>query len=131
MATTTCDFRNNDVTDQEHTRPVRHYRPRVDITESASELTVCAEMPGVGIKNIDINFENGQLTIHGRVASRQGDDTEYLLQEHDIGDFYRTFQVSEQIDANKIEAAYTNGVLTLRLPKVEAAKPRKITVKTA
>ncbi len=53
----------------------------------------------------------------------------YLLREYGVGDFYRTFRVSEQIDASRIEAEYADGVLKLHLPKVEAVKPRKITVK--
>jgi HSP20 family protein len=119
------------VTRAEHTRGVRHYQPAVDILESAHELTVLADMPGVAPGDVAVNFENAALTIHGKVKPRQGEQTEYMLREYGIGDFYRTFQVSETIDAAKITAEFTNGVLTLHLPKVEAVKPRKIAVKTA
>ena len=114
----------------EHTRNVRHYRPNVDIVEQADELTVYADMPGATSDGIDINFENGTLTIHGKVKPRQSDETDYLLHEYGIGDFYRTFQVSETIDSERITADYADGVLVLHLPKVEAVKPRKIAVKT-
>jgi HSP20 family protein len=114
----------------ERTRGGYVYRPNVDIVEKQDELLLLADMPGVSGSEIDIRFEDGELTIHGPVASRQPDETHYLLHEYGIGDFYRTFRVSEQIDATKISAEYKDGVLALHLPKVEAAKPRRINVKT-
>jgi HSP20 family molecular chaperone IbpA len=112
----------------EQTRGGQFYRPHVDILENEDELLLLADMPGLHSDDIDINFEDRQLTIHGHVRPRQPADTRYLLQEYGVGDFYRTFQVSEQIDAERIHATYTDGVLALHLPKVEAAKPRKIAV---
>lgn len=114
----------------ERTRGGRVYRPNVDILEKPDELLVLADMPGVKGSEIDIRFEDGELTIHGQAASRQADDTRYLLQEYGVGDFYRTFRVSEHIDSTTINAEYKDGVLMLHLPKVEAAKPRRINVKT-
>ena len=119
----------SDVTRAEHTCSGRLYQPNVDILETADELTVLAGIPGVDGSDIDIGFENGTLTIHGKVPPRQGEDTNHLLREYGIGDFHRTFQVSEAIDASRITAECANGVLTLHLPKVEAVKPRKINVK--
>jgi HSP20 family molecular chaperone IbpA len=101
----------------EHTRSVRHYRPNVDILETAEELTVLADMPGTSPEDIDIDFEKGTLTIHGKVRPRQPDNTQFLLQEYGLGDFYRTFQVSETVDAGRIAADYKDGVLVLHLPK--------------
>lgn len=111
----------------ERTRMGRLYRPNVDICENDNELTLFADMPGASGENIDISFENGMLTIHGRVEPRQR-QTDYLLREYGLGDFYRTFQVDETIAADRITAEYRDGVLILHLPKVEAAKPRKINV---
>ena len=116
------------VTRAEHTRSGRLYQPNVDILESTNELTVLADMPGVGGDDIDINFENGTLAIHGKVRPRRGENANCLLEEYGVGDFHRTFQVSEAIDASRITAECAHGVLTLHLPKVEAAKPRKIKV---
>jgi HSP20 family protein len=115
-------------TQSERTRGGRVYRPNVDIVEKQDELLVLADMPGVNGGDIDIRFEDGELTIHGPAAQRQDGQTRYLLQEYGVGDFYRTFRVSEQIDASKISAEYKDGVLSLHLPKVEAVKPRRIKV---
>ena len=114
----------------EHTRGGPYYRPTVDIYELADELVVLADVPGAKNDQIDIHFEDGSLTIHARVPNRQESQGPYLRKEYGVGDFYRTFRVSEQIDAARISAEYTAGVLTLHLPKIEAAKPRKISVKT-
>lgn len=117
-----------EVARSEHTRNWPHYRPNVDILESAGELTVFADMPGTTGDNIDINFENGTLTIHGKVGDREPKDAGLVSREYGVGDFHRTFQVSEKIDAGNITAEHADGVLTLHLPKVEAVKPRKILV---
>ncbi|HVX63000.1 MAG TPA: Hsp20/alpha crystallin family protein [Pirellulales bacterium] len=112
----------------ERTRGGTYYQPNVDILEKENELLLLADMPGAKADAIDVRFEEGELTIHAPVTERQSDDAKYLLAEYGVGDFYRTFRVSEQIDAAKIHAEYSDGVLRLHLPKVEAAKPRRITV---
>lgn len=114
----------------ERLRDGRIYRPNVDILEEKDELRLLADMPGVTGDSIAIDFEEGVLTIQGKVAPRKVDGVG-MLQEYGVGDFYRTFRVSEQIDASRIRAEYADGVLTVHLPKVEAAKPRKIEVRTA
>ncbi len=119
-----------DVATTEHTRTGPMYRPDVDIIERPDELTVLADMPGVSADEIDINFENGVLTIHGKVEARQSDGS-FLRQEYGVGDFHRTFNVSKAIDGTAISAEYADGVLTLHLPKVEAVKPHKIAVKAS
>jgi HSP20 family molecular chaperone IbpA len=114
--------------DAEQTRGGQYYRPNVDIIETPDELLVVADMPGLASDLIDIRFEEGALTIHGRVPPRQPAGTRFLLQEYGLGDFFRTFRVSENIDSERITADYADGVLTLHLPKSERAKPRKIAV---
>jgi len=114
----------------EHTRSADHFRPNVDILEKEHELLVLADVPGAASDKIDIDFEDGALSLHARVEPRQAAETQYLLREYGTGDYCRTFRVSEAIDAEKIAAEYANGVLTLHLPKAEAARPRKITVNT-
>lgn len=91
--------------------------PPVDVLENENELLVLADLPGVSAEHVDIRFENGELTVHGR---RSGDDGP---------SYFRAFRVTEHVAADKIEADLRHGVLTLRLPKVEAVKPRRIAVK--
>jgi len=113
----------------ERTRRGLAYRPRVDILETPAELTLVAELPGVKSEQVDIDFEDGILTIQGRVEPRYGEQANFLLYEYPVGDFYRTFRVSEQVDAAGIHAECAHGVLTVHLPKAAAAKPRRIAVK--
>ncbi|MFQ5496125.1 MAG: Hsp20/alpha crystallin family protein [Phycisphaerae bacterium] len=105
------------------------FRPNVDILEHPDELTVLADVPGTRSEDIDVQFENGTLTIHAKVGDREVPDSGYVLCEYGVGDFQRTFQVSETIDAERISAEYVDGVLVLHLPKIEAARPRRIAVK--
>lgn len=129
MSETTMKTENPKAADEtERTRSGQTYRPNVDIVEHRDELVLVADMPGVKSAELDIRFEDGELSIRAPVAARQPEGTRYLLREYGVGDFYRSFRVSEQIDASRISAEYADGVLKLRLPKVEAAKPRKIAV---
>ncbi|HEX3868874.1 MAG TPA: Hsp20/alpha crystallin family protein, partial [Pirellulales bacterium] len=104
------------------------YRPMVDILETSDELLLRADVPGAKRDEIDIRFEDGQLTVHAPVAERYKDAASFFAVEYGVGDFYRTFRVSEQIDSSKINAEYADGVLIVHLPKTEAVKPRKIEV---
>jgi HSP20 family protein len=114
----------------EHTRSGSYYRPNVDILEQADELVVLADVPGATADDVAVDFEDGSLTIHAKVPPRQDEAVEFLAQEYGVGDYYRTFRVSEAIDAAKITADYADGVLTLHLPKAESTKPRKVDVKS-
>jgi HSP20 family protein len=105
--------------------------PAVDIVETAHDFTVTADMPGAAADRIDVQYEDGELRIHAPVAPRQSADRRYLLQEYGVGDYRRSFRIGPDVDAAKIEARYADGVLTLKLPKVEAKKPRKVTVNVA
>lgn len=119
-----------DVATIERTRGGLTYSPRIDIWESEDELVLYADMPGVLPENLDIQFENRELRIHGKVEPRH-ENINFLYGEYGIGDFYRTFTVGEAIDAEKISAELKNGVLALHLPKTEAVKPRRIEVKSS
>jgi len=115
----------------EFSRGARQYCPNVDIVENTEELAVLMDVPGVSPEDIDIRFEQGTLTITGRARNRQPESTRYRLWEHEPGVFHRSFTVSEAVDATRIGAECADGVLTVHLPKVEAAKPQKITVRAA
>ncbi len=130
-ATATVEKRTARPTQDEPTSSGRVYMPAVDIFERANELVIVADMPGADAKAIDIQFENGTLTLEGRVARRGTANVRPLVREYGYGDFRRVFEIGELIDSQRISAEYADGVLTLHLPKVAAALPRKIEVRTA
>ncbi|MBE0596818.1 MAG: Hsp20/alpha crystallin family protein [Desulfuromonadales bacterium] len=112
---------------REETRtPANHIRPAVDIFETEQGLHLLADLPGVGKEGLSIDIHNGVLTIQGKGAELPG--RQRLLREFDLVSYYRQFQLPEEIDAEKVSAELKNGVLTLQLPKAEAAKPRRIEI---
>ncbi|MBX9580999.1 MAG: Hsp20/alpha crystallin family protein [Gemmataceae bacterium] len=102
--------------------------PRVDILETEHEFLLLADLPGVTADGVDIRFEQGELTIHGKRPAKYAGKDE-AVREHPGTNFSRVFGVAETVAADKIEADLKHGVLTVRLPKVEAVKPRKIAVR--
>ncbi len=114
----------------ESTRNVPIFIPAVDIYESESALTLVADMPGVPLDGIDIDLDSDQLTIRGTVPEEK-EKGKLLFREYTTGDYHRQFTLSSDIDREKIQASMKDGVLKLVLPKAEAAKPRKITVKSS
>ena len=106
------------------------WRPSIDVSETDAELIVKAELPGITKDNVQVTLTNGLLTIKGEKKVENDEKKEgYHLVERRYGSFCRTFRVSEDIDADKIDAAYKDGVLAVTLPKIEPAKPRAIEVK--
>lgn len=113
----------------EQTRPGPVYTPAVDIFESDEAITVLADMPGVQPEDLKIDLRDSVLTLSGRATVAQHPDESRVLREYDTGTFYRQFTLAETIDQNKIDAHLNDGVLRLRLPKVERMKPRQIKVR--
>jgi HSP20 family molecular chaperone IbpA len=112
----------------EATRNTTYFTPRVDIIETEKELLIYADMPGALPHDIDLRYENGELTLRGKVEQREHAGN-LVFGEFEVGDFYRAFQVHESIDASKIDAEFKNGVLIVHLPKQEHAKPKQVPVK--
>ena len=113
---------------KEATRDQHYISPAVDIFETEDALTLVADMPGVEKDKLDIDVDQGILSITagtGKVADGQA-----IYREFRPRGYYRQFRLLEDFDADKAEAELKNGVLTLRLPKAESAKPKKIVVKT-
>jgi HSP20 family protein len=119
-----------EVTRAETTYSGPQFAPRVDIYETDKELTLFADLPGVAPTDVDLHYEKGELVLRGKVQAPPHNRPR-LLEEYEVGDFYRVFAIHESIDAGKIEAECKNGVLTVHLPKVEAVRPRQIRIKTA
>jgi HSP20 family protein len=113
---------------QEATVPARTFVPTADIFESDSALTVVLEMPGVDKSRVDISVEDGILSIQGQLDFSKYEGMQPLYTEYNIGNYRRSFSLSNNIDQGKIGAEMNDGVLTITLPKAEEAKPRRISV---
>jgi len=108
----------------------RPWAPAVDIYETENELVFKADVPDVDAKDIDVRVENQTLTLSGerRFEAPNSDNKGYHRIERSYGKFVRSFAVPGVFDTDKIAASFKNGVLSVTLPKKEAAKPRQIKV---
>ena len=110
-------------------RATRPWSPAVDIYETENELVLKADVPEVDAKDIDVRVENQTLTVSGeRKFEQEKENKGYHRIERSYGSFVRSFAVPNTFDTDKISADFKNGVLTVSLPKKEAAKPRQIKV---
>lgn len=111
----------------EQTRTTLQFTPAVDIYEDDDGLVLMADLPGVSKDKLSIDLKEDVLTISGEVPDPNfvGDS---LLNEYQAGGYIRQFTLGEAIDRGKIDAKLKNGVLTLRLPKAEKARPQRIEV---
>lgn len=108
--------------------------PAVDIVEQDKAFEITAELPGLDEKNIEVVMRNGNIAIRGEKRDEKEEKSgDYYLRERQFGSFERTFALPDGVDADKIEARFSKGVLTVTLPKsAEAQKPeQKVTVKAA
>jgi HSP20 family protein len=113
---------------EESTIPARSFVPTADIYEDRDSLKVILEMPGVERGNIDVRVEEGVLFVEGRLDLTKYRGLQPLYTEYNIGNYARSFRLSNAIDQDKIGAELKDGVLSLTLPKAEKAKPRTIQV---
>lgn len=112
----------------ERTKPGALYIPNVDICEDKDSLVLYADVPGAGEGDIKVTLENDILTIEAKVAPEKRDMHRLVYAEYGIGDFYRSFTITEAVDRDKIEARLKDGVLKIILPKAEASKPKQIRI---
>lgn len=133
MAEKTMNSENNALATCENksvaeTRDTDNYLvPAVDIYETEEGLTLVADVPGASQDGIDVNVEDGLLTIKAKAEHTLREGNYY--REYDLMNYWRQFRLSDQVDTEKITAHLEHGVLTLNLPKAEKMKPRKIEVK--
>jgi len=117
-------------TGREETRaPERYMQPPADIYETSEGLVLLADLPGVAPSDLDVRLENNILTLQGKAQHML--TSEPIYREYELGNFFRQFELSEQVDQEKIAARFQHGVLTLRLPRAEKAKPRQIAVQVS
>ncbi len=108
--------------------------PRVDVSETGSEYEVTAELPGMEEKDVEILLDQNMLTLKGeKRAEREQKEKDYHLTERSFGSFRRTIPLPVEVDRDKVEAGFKNGVLTIRLPKAQQAQAqaKRIQVKSA
>lgn len=117
-------------TNAEATRGGLVLAPPVDIFESEASITLLADMPGVSPENLEIDLNEGVLTITGNSASGEANNEEEVFREYRPATYQRKFTLSQSVDQAKIEARLSDGVLRLELPKAEKARPRKIQIKS-
>ena len=105
-------------------RPLKQDRfPKVDISETKDNFLITADLPGIDEKNVNITLDDGMLTIKGEKKTDTEDKQgEFYSRERSYGAFQRSFEVPETIDENKIGASFSNGVLTVKMPKTPEAK---------
>jgi HSP20 family molecular chaperone IbpA len=115
----------------ERTREQKAFVPYADIYETGDEIVVVADMPGVSEETVEITLEQDVLTINGYVKTAPPEGYSLAYAEYDVGDFVRSFRVSNEIDRDGIQATLKDGVLRLHLPKAGPAKTKKIAVKTS
>ena len=114
------------------TKHFTSYGPEIDIKETDNDVLVSVEIPGMEQKDFKVSVRENVLTLKGEKKREQEiENTNYHLSERSFGRFERSFTLPTNIQADKVTATYTNGILTIKLSKVEEAKPKEISVKVA
>jgi HSP20 family protein len=109
--------------------PQEYYLPAVDAMETRDELVLIADMPGTRPENLEVTVEDGILTLTGTMAAPGVESRDTLQREFLRGAYYRQFRVPREFAADRIDATLKAGVVTVRIPREEKSKPRKIPVK--
>jgi HSP20 family protein len=112
------------------TEELGEWGPSLDLSETKNDLVVKAEIPGIDPKDIDISLSNDILTIKGEKKQEKEEKEEnYHFIERSYGSFSRSIRLPREVQSDKIDASYKNGVLKVTLPKSEEAKKREIKIK--
>lgn len=107
------------------------FTPALNVIEDGDTIVVEAEVPGLKAGDVEVSFENGELTLKGEKKFEAKENAPLRRRERVYGAFSRTLTLPWEIAADKISAELKDGVLTVAMPKAEAAKPRKVAVKVA
>lgn len=106
------------------------WMPALDLTETDKEFVIRAEVPGVPRENLDVHLEGEIMTLTGHREKNIRETNENILwEEREAGKFIRTIRLPKAVEPNKVEAHYSDGILTVRLPKAETAVKNKILIK--
>jgi HSP20 family protein len=108
-----------------------NWTPAVDIKETASDIRVDLELPGLKPEDVEITTENGLLTIRGektKTERKEGEDSRYHVVERNYGSFMRSFTLPQGVDENQIQAEFDSGILSVRIPKAALPQPKRIQI---
>jgi HSP20 family protein len=106
------------------------WMPAIDLTETEKEFILRAEIPGIPRENLDVHLEGDILTLTGHREKKTTEKDENMLwEEREAGKFIRTLRLPKPVEANKVEAVYADGLLTVRVPKAQLAIKNKILIK--
>jgi HSP20 family protein len=103
---------------------------RMDAIRRDGEIELRFDLPGIDTDSIDVTVDRGVLTVSARRSEEYDENEKPFVRERTMGSFTRRLRLSDSVDAEKIEASYDSGVLTVRVPLTERAQPRKIEIST-
>ena len=106
------------------------FNPPIDIYETPEGLVLYADLPGVTSEGLDLQVQDNRLTLFGRIQDRVDVDGMIIHEEYKVGDFLRSFILSDEVDHDRIAARLNNGVLRVELPRANQSQPRRIEVTT-
>jgi len=118
----------NNYSIEEILRTQNNVLPSSDIYENTDEYILVANMPGVSRSEVQVKVIEESLIVFGRINYDEAVNRDYILNENELGNYFRKFKISDSIDKTKISAKYDNGQLIVRLPKSEKIKPRTIDI---
>ena len=108
------------------------FAPKIDVSETEKELVVTAEVPGVDPNQIDVTLADGVLTLRGEKRDEKTEEKEgYYHAERSFGSFQRSIQLPTTANLDRVNAEYKNGLLEIRIEKLQGAGPKKVTIATA
>ena len=105
--------------------------PAADIHETEQGLFIQVDMPGCNDKNITLDLQGEELVMTGHVGYEEEKDENVLYSEYDVGHYHRHFLLSSEFDPEKVDASMKEGVLTIKVPRIENLTPKRLTVKAA
>jgi len=116
---------------EEVEQPTTMWSPRMDLVETDDAYELHMDLPGLNSDNVSIDVENHRLVVHGqRQEETREEETNYVRVERNFGRFYRSLTLPDAALPEKAEATFRDGVLTIRVPKSKAKKPKKIAIRT-
>jgi HSP20 family protein len=118
----------NNYSFEEILRTENNVSPSTDIYENADEFVLITNMPGVSRSEVKVKVIDDSLIVFGKINYEEAINRNYILNENEIGNYFRKFKISDSIDKDKITAKYDNGQLIVHLPKSEKLKPRTIDI---